>query len=102
MKDVKMSDSMILEIEESNHKVSGFALCAEDTGRVVASCYSEGDANNIANAVNSHDKLIEQNKLLRDALVTVDEVLSGYSKPPMPVKLAILKIREALREDNAN
>lgn len=44
----------------------------------------------------AHEKLTEQNKMLREALANVDDVLSGYSKPPSAVKLAIYKARKAL------
>ncbi|AHK11667.1 hypothetical protein S141_21 [Shewanella sp. phage 1/41] len=65
-------------------------------GEVVAKCETKGIAYEMAQKVNSHDKLTEQNKLLREALANVDDVLSGYSKPPSAVKLAIYKARKAL------
>jgi hypothetical protein len=72
MGDVKIS-SMIAVLVVDAHMA---ALMMD--GDVVAKCETKGMAYEIAAKVNSHDKLVEQNKMLREALSMVVDKLPIY------------------------
>jgi len=89
---------MKIEIEESNHKVSGWALCADDTGRAIGSCYSESDAVRITEAFNLHNELVEQVELLTAQKVALIEYIKNPPQPSEETK----RINEYWRGYNAN
>ena len=65
-----------IDYNVKDHACTGYVMSCSDTGRTIASFWSESDINGASDAINNHDRLVQD----RDELYSFVKMLADSSE----------------------